>query len=137
MKWFAKRFSVSPIPRDVPQVSGTHDPRSTTHAFSLSAAALIALAAGCAELQWQKEGATAEATENDLAECRGEARINAGPDARFVRPDAGRIVGLSAGGRPVPGSAGALHTDRFIAEHDLTRTCMQRKGYELAPAVKR
>jgi hypothetical protein len=111
-----------------------HGPRSTVHAVSIAA---IALSTGCADLQWQKAGATAEALETDLAECRGEARMNAGPDPRFLRPDAGRIVGIDSASRPVPASSGRLDGDRFLVEHDLTRICMNRRGYELAPAEKR
>jgi hypothetical protein len=130
-----ERLLVPLIPRNARQINTIHHPLSTVHAFPALAA--LALAAGCADLSWHKEGASAATLEQDLAECRGEARINAGPDARFLRPDAGRIVGLDAAGRPAPGSSGALNTDRFLAEHDLTRICMQRKGYELVPVRKR
>jgi hypothetical protein len=95
------------------------------------------LCGACADLQWHKTGATAEALESDFAECRGEARMNAGPDPRFLRPDAGRIVGVDSASRPVPASSGRLDGDRFLVEHDLTRICMNRRGYELAPAEKR
>lgn len=103
---------------------------------------LAAISAGllcgaCADLQWHKAGATAEALETDLAECRGEARRNAGPDPRFLRPDAGRIVGIDSASRPVPASSGRLDGDRFLVEHDLTRICMQRRGYELVAATSR
>ncbi len=103
---------------------------------------LAAISAGllcgaCADLQWHKAGTTAETLETDLADCRGEARRNAGPDPRLVRPDAGRIIGLDAASRPVTASSGRLDGDRFLAEHDLTRICMNRRGYELAPLEKR
>jgi hypothetical protein len=91
---------------------------------------------GCADLQWQKAGATAEALENDLAECRGEARRNAGPDLRLIQPDAGRIQGMDAASRP-SASSGRLDGERFLVEHDLTRICMNRRGYELAPESRR
>jgi hypothetical protein len=84
-------------------------------------------------LEWSKPGSTPAALERDLVDCRGEARLNAGPDPRFARPDAGRIVGVDAAGRPSPGSSGRLDSDRFLVEHDLTRQCMERRGYELAP----
>jgi hypothetical protein len=103
----------------------------------LAALAALAVSVGCTDLQWHKAGATAEALESDVAECRGEARMNAGPDPRFLRPDAGRIVGVDSASRPVPGSSGRLDGDRFLVEHDLTRICMNRRGYELAPAEKR
>src|SRR5687767_782622 len=96
-------------------------------AFCLPTSALVL--PGCADLQWQKDGASAQALETDLAECRGEARRNAGPDLRLIQPDAGRIQGMDAAFRPSAGS-GRLDGDRFLAEHDLTRICMQRRGYE-------
>jgi hypothetical protein len=92
--------------------------------------------ASCANLSWHKEGTSAATLEQDLAQCRGEARVGAGPDPRFSRPDAGRIVGIDAAGRPMPGASGRLDSDRFLAEHDLARLCMQRKGYELLPAAR-
>ena len=111
-------------------------PPPTVHALSaLAAVAALASAAGCADLHWYKEGTSAQALESDLAECRGEARRNAGPDPRLLRPDAGRIVAGSTF-RPAA-SSGQLDGDRFLVEHDLTRICMQRRGYELVPAQKR
>jgi hypothetical protein len=104
--------------------------------WRLATLTALAVSAGCADLQWQKAGATAEALETDLAECRGEARMHAGPDPRFLRPDAGRIVGVDSASRPVPASSGRLDGDRFLVEHDLTRICMNRRGYELAPATR-
>jgi hypothetical protein len=102
---------------------------------------LAALGAGliccaCADLQWHKDGAGAQALETDLAECRGEARRNAAPDLRLIQPDAGRIQGMDAASRP-SASSGRLDGERFLVEHDLTRICMQRRGYELVPAQKR
>jgi len=111
------------------------------HSLAAGSWRLAALGAGlvccaCADLQWHKEGASAQALETDLAECRGEARMNAGPDPRFLRPDAGRIIGIDSTSRPVPASSGRLDGDRFLVEHDLTRICMNRRGYELAPAAR-
>jgi hypothetical protein len=90
--------------------------------------------AGCADLQWHKAGVTAQAMEADLDECRAEARLGAGPDPRFLRADAGRILGMDGAGRPAFGSSGRLDADRFLVEHDLARICMNRRGYELVPA---
>jgi hypothetical protein len=108
----------------------------TTDGWRLAAISAGLLCGACADLQWQKPCATAEALDSDLAECRGEARRNAGPDPRLVRPDAGRIVGIDAAARPVLASSGRLDGDRFLVEHDLTRICMNRRGYELAPAAR-
>ena len=96
----------------------------------------VTLVTGCAELTWHKEGISAATLEHDLAECRGEARLGAGPDARLLRSDAGRLVGL-ASTSVSPAASGRLDGDRFLTEHDLTRICMNRRGYELVPVEKR
>jgi hypothetical protein len=103
-------------------------------AFCLLTSALVLL--GCADLQWHQAGASAQAMESDLAECRAQARLAAGPDARLLRTDAGRLVGLTSSSIS-PAASGRLDGERFLAEHDLTRICMNRRGYELAPAEKR
>jgi hypothetical protein len=117
-----------------------HDPLSATRRSLKRGGPWLAgvafVLSGCADLSWHKEGASAAALENDLAECRGEARRNAGPDPRLVRPDAGRIVGMNSAFRP-SASSGQLDGDRFLVEHDLTRICMQRRSYELVPADQR
>jgi len=117
-----------------------HDPLPATRRSLARGAPWLAMAAialaGCADLQWNKDGASAAALESDLAECRGEARRNAGPDPRLVRPDAGRILGMDSTFRPTA-SSGQLDGDRFLVEHDLTRICMQRRGYELMPSDQR
>jgi hypothetical protein len=92
--------------------------------------------AGCADLQWHKAGASAQAMESDLADCRGQARLGTGPDTKLLRTDAGRLVGLTSSSIS-PAASGRLDGERFLAEHDLTRICMNRRGYELAPAEKR
>jgi hypothetical protein len=71
--------------------------------------------------------------EQDLAKCRAEARLGAGPDPRLVRADPGRILGMDGAGRPTAGSSGRVEADRFLVEHDLARICMNRRGYDLAP----
>jgi hypothetical protein len=134
MTRFRKSFFVELLPREARPSPTIHYPLSTIHA--LPALAALALA-GCADLTWQKEGASAAALEQDLAECRAEARLGAGPDPRLVRPDAGRILGMDGAGRPTAGSSGRLDADRFLVEHDLTRICMNRRGYELVPVDKR
>lgn len=101
--------------------------------LALTAAAVILLA-GCADLRWHREGASAAALERDLAECRSEARFRAGPDAGTPGAGLPRLVGLDALGRPMMTTPGRLDSDRFLVEHDLTRHCMDRKGYALVPA---
>jgi hypothetical protein len=98
---------------------------------------LSVVLAGCADLRWHKDGANAAAMERDLAECRGEARINAGPHVRGGGSDLPRVVGADRIGRPVMANPGGLDSDRFLVENDFTRQCMGRKGYELVPVEPR
>jgi hypothetical protein len=101
-----------------------------------SAAALIFLTAACAEMQWSKEGATTADLERDLAVCREQARAQAERQA-VPQPGGPRIVGVDRFGRPIVSQPEQLDGERFMAEHDLTRYCMSKRGYKLAPAEKR
>ena len=96
----------------------------------LSAVAL-ALLAGCADLRWSKPGVDAARMEEDMAQCRSEARLQvdrvAAPRAPLLPP----TVGVDSLGRPVPVPARARTEDPLLMEQDLTGACMRRKGYEL------
>jgi hypothetical protein len=101
-----------------------------------SAVALVVLVAACAEMQWSKDGAAPADLERDLAGCREQAHVQA--ERQSVPHAAGpRIVGVDAAGRPIVSQPERIDGDRFLAERDLTRHCMGRKGYKLAPAEKR
>lgn len=91
---------------------------------------------GCAELRWHKDGADAAALERDLAECRREAHVQA--DRRTAPSAPGpRIVGVDALGRPIIAPPEQHERERFMAEHDLTRYCMGKRGYKLVPVENR
>ncbi len=100
----------------------------------LSLAAL--LAAGCAEMEWHKAGVDEATLERDADECRQVGRLQASRQALPPGYDAPRIVGVDAQNRPIVSTPGRVDTDRFMAEHDITRQCMAQRGYELAPAAK-
>jgi hypothetical protein len=102
---------------------------------AMTAAAL--LAAGCADLRWDKPGASASMLEQDLAECQAEARLRSTHFARPFAPDWPRVIGMDARGRPVTAPYDRLDTDRFLYEHDFTRSCMNRRGYDLVPGERR
>jgi hypothetical protein len=84
------------------------------------------LAACAAPMRWEKAGADDKATGSDMASCRNAAREEAfryyfpvstpffGPRYWFNRAD----------------------TNRYVAEINLTRFCMQNKGYTLVPVEK-
>ena len=106
-------------------------------AMRLAVAVSALLAAGCADLEWQKPGAGAAALEQDLAECQAQARLRSSHFSRPFAPDWPRVIGMDARGRPVTAPYDRLDTDRFLYEHDLTRHCMNGKGYDLVPSGKR
>ena len=92
----------------------------------LCAGLCLALAACAGQARWEKAGADEATTTADMAACRSAARDEAfrytwpsgspffGPRYWFMRGD----------------------TDRFIAETNLARFCMQNKGYALVPIEK-
>jgi len=99
-------------------------------------AASLLLCAGCADLRWEKAGASASLLEQDLSECQSQARLTAPHFARPFGPDL-RVIGMDARGRPVTAPYDRLDSDRFLYEHDLTRRCMNQKGYDLVPADRK
>lgn len=101
----------------------------------LSAVGVFALlTAGCAELAWHKPGAGPRLLEQDLDECRRNARIRAAREAWPHNLLAPRVVGVDRDGRPIVIQPPPYYTERFLLEQDLTRLCMQEKGYALVPA---
>jgi hypothetical protein len=95
--------------------------------------------AGCAEMEWRKAGVEAPALDQDLQACRDDARTQAMSQSQFRVFSAAPIIGVDRGGgvnvAPAPPFTG--EGERFLLEHDLTRACMTRRGYELVPAAKK
>lgn len=96
-----------------------------------------ALAAGCADLEWRKDGVDAATLGRDLDECRNTARVMAKRQTLPPGYDAPRIVGVDAENRVIMSTPGRVDSDRFVVEHDLMRQCMNSRGYQLAPIEKR
>ena len=97
---------------------------------------VVVLAAGCAELRWSKSGTDSAKLEQDLTQCRGEARIQA---SRVSLPRAAGMpptVGTDPMGRPVPAQSRSRTDDPMLLEQDLASACMRGKGYELAPVAQ-
>ena len=101
-----------------------------------SAVALVFLVAACAPLEWRKDGTDAAALQRDQSECQDEARLRARVEAPLFGQPPPAPVGMDNRGRAVTGRAARYDTDRALAEHDLTRACMEGRGYELAPVEK-
>jgi hypothetical protein len=98
---------------------------------------VAALAAGCAEMEWRKDGMDEATRERDVDECRQVGRLQASRQSLPPGYDAPRIVGVDAQNRPIVSTPGRVDTDRFMAEHDVTRQCMAQRGYQLSPVEKR
>jgi hypothetical protein len=108
----------------------------TTPLLLPSVAVLALLAAGCAELRWQKPGAAQATLEQDLERCRQEAHVRA---ERETVPSLALtpVLGTDQQGRPIVIQSHQRDAERLLAQQDLTRSCMRAKGYELVPAEKR
>ena len=103
----------------------------------LPAVAVVAwLAAGCADLAWHKPSAAQATVDEDLEQCRRNARLRASQEAvpSLVSPP---MFGADPRGRPVMIQSNPRDTERSLVEQHLTRTCMQAQGYELLPEKER
>jgi hypothetical protein len=99
----------------------------------LSAAAAVALwMAGCADLAWHKPGTTQATLDQELGQCRQDARLQAN---RELLPTltAPLMTGADPQGRPIVVQSQQHDAERLLLEQDLTRRCMRGKGYELKP----
>jgi hypothetical protein len=102
-----------------------------------STVALAAALAACQSLHWTRDGADERQIAADLDACRQQARIEA---FRLSPPSihassAPPIVVRDRDGRAVVAPPPHGDAERVLLEHDLTRACMQRKGYALVPVV--
>jgi len=91
------------------------------------AAAGLALLSGCASLEWHKDGTAAETRDRDFNACAAKAqadtrRLSLLPPPQVVVDTQGRVIAVQPPRQD---------SERFIAEQDLLRTCMQARGYTL------
>lgn len=96
------------------------------HARTLAMVATLLLP-GCTTLEWHKDGAAAETRDRDLAACSAKAQAEA---RRFDLPQPPQVA-VDAQGRVIAVQAPRQDNQRFLAEQDLLRTCMQAHGYTL------
>lgn len=95
-------------------------------------AAVLALSTGCTGVAWQKTGVTEVALDEDLQQCRQVARLGA-RHQEWPRLDSPLTIRADPQGRPFVAPNTTQDTDRYLREQDLTRDCMQGKGYVLVP----
>ncbi len=89
--------------------------------------AVTIVGAGCAGGHWVKPGADAAAVSRDLYDCRAASLGRAGSP---VAPT-GSSEAVTDRGRPAVMQPSAGSNERFLAEHEETRRCMAKRGYEL------
>jgi hypothetical protein len=87
-------------------------------------------------MRWSKPGADPAKLEEDLAQCRGEARLQAARESAPRLPGSSPVLRTDAMGRPVVAQPGSRGTDSLVLEQDLTGACMRGKGYALGPVEK-
>lgn len=88
-------------------------------------------------MRWSKPGVGPAKLEEDLAQCRGEARLVASRESLPRTPSSSPAIRADATGRPVVAPPASRGTDTLVLEQDLTGACMRGKGYELAPVATR
>ena len=114
----------------------SRSPVLATSVWRLAALTALVVSAGCAEMRWSKPGADSAKLEEDLAQCRGEARLQASRESAPHMPGAPPLLVMDAQGRAVAAPARTRGTDSLVLEQDLTGSCMRGKGYELAPVAQ-
>jgi len=94
---------------------------------------ILALIAGCAQLEWLKPDTQPATRNEDLARCEQQARLTASrmsPSARGLIPSVAVSPGGSASVQMPPSHA----PSDLALENDLLTSCMHAKGYRLVPA---
>ena len=98
-----------------------------------TAAALLALIAGCAQLEWRRPDAGPAARDEDLARCEQQARSAA---SRMSSAAYAPMPSVNVG----PGGSASVQTPPPYSasdparESDALASCMHAKGYRLVPA---
>jgi hypothetical protein len=96
-------------------------------------AAILALIAGCAQLEWLRPDMEPATLDEDLTRCEQQARLTASrmsPSALASIPNVSVSPSGSASVQmPPPHAPGDL-----ALENDLLTSCMHAKGYRLVPA---
>jgi hypothetical protein len=98
-----------------------------------TAAAMLALIAGCTQLEWLKSGMEPATRDEDLARCEQQARSAASrtsPSAYASMPNVSVGPGGGASVQMPPPQA----TSDVARESDALTSCMHAKGYRLVPA---
>jgi hypothetical protein len=96
-------------------------------------AAMVALIAGCAQLEWLKPDMDPATLNEDLARCEHQARSSAArmsPAAHALTPN----VSVTPSGDVSMQMPPPYASSDPVLENDLLTSCMHGKGYRLVPA---
>jgi len=94
---------------------------------------MLALIAGCAQLEWLKPDTELATRNEDLARCQQQAFLSASrmsPPARAWMPS----VAVSPSGSASVQMPPPYAPSDLTLESDLLTSCMRAKGYRLVPA---
>lgn len=114
------------------RAAGCYSNSNMKHARTLAIAATLLLP-GCATLEWHKDGAAAETRDRDLAACSAKAQSEAWRFDNLQPPQ----VAVDAQGRVIAVQPPRRDSQRFLAEQDLLRACMQERGYALRESTSK
>jgi hypothetical protein len=102
--------------------------------------AVVALACGCTPMQWQKADATAAQLQADDEECRQSAWREASLRSSHYNSMLGPAFAQDASGRASMVWPSSPMVDPYghqmMEESRLARSCMEAKGYTLAPVAR-
>ena len=93
---------------------------------------MLALVAGCAQLEWLKPSTEPATRNEDLARCEQQVRGSASRMAPAYTPMPS--VSVSPGGGVSVQTQSPQVPSDLALEGDLLASCMQAKGYRLVPA---
>jgi hypothetical protein len=94
---------------------------------------MLALIAGCAQLEWLRPDTEPATRNEDLAHCEQQAHLSA---SRMSTSWHASIPGVSVG----PGGSASVQmppphvANDLVLESDFLTSCMHAKGYRLVPA---
>ena len=94
--------------------------------------ALLALIAGCAQLEWLKPDTEPQTRNEDLARCEQQARLTASRMSQLARALIPSVAVSPSGSASVQMPPPYPPSDLAL-ESDMLTSCMHAKGYRLIP----
>src|SRR5262245_969464 len=95
----------------------------------------VSLIGACAELHWQKPGTSQAELDQELEQCRQDARLQASHEV-LPMVASPQTIGGNPQGRPIVVQSHQRDAERLLREQELMRSCMRDRGYALVPAAR-